>query len=110
MVTFLTPPMQDRLVIETPPGFNLLEVMTRHDMPSRCVCGEGKCGACAVKIVPMRRTPKWITLGQREKMQLIRDGKLTREESELYMLKDIPPRWRLACQYVVSDEPIMVVF
>ncbi|MBW8067497.1 2Fe-2S iron-sulfur cluster-binding protein [Ferrovum sp.] len=110
MVTFLTPPMQDKLVVETSPGFSLLELMERYNLRRNCVCGEGKCGACAVKIVPMRRTPKWITIGYLERIQFVRDGKLSKAESEQPMFKDIPPRWRLACQYIVSDEPILVVF
>lgn len=40
MVTFLTPPMQDKLVVETLPGLSLLALMEQYDLPKHCVCGE----------------------------------------------------------------------
>ena len=37
-------------------------------------------------------------------------GKISKQQYESGMLPDIPPLWRLACQYVVTDEEIMVAF
>lgn len=111
-VTFLTPPMREKIVVEVPEDarFTLLNLMERFNLPKQCVCGEGKCGACAVKVVPMRNSAKMICLNEIERQKLLLAGKLTREESESQLLKDIPPRWRLACQYVVADEPVLVAF
>lgn len=111
-VTFLTPPMREKLVVEVPENsrFTLLSLMERFNLPKRCVCGEGRCGSCAVKVVPMRKCAKTVNLSELERRELLLAGKLTREESESRTLKDIPPRWRLACQYVVADEPVLVAF
>ena len=111
-VTFLTPPMRDKLVVEVPENarLTLLNLMKRFNLPKDCVCGEGKCGSCAVKVVPMRSIAKMVCLSDIERKKLLLSGKLSREESELQLLKDIPPRWRLACQYVVADEPVLVAF
>ncbi len=111
-VTFLTPPMREKIVVEVPDNarFTLLNLMKRFNLPKQCVCGEGRCGACAVKVVPMRSSAKMVNLNDVERRELFLAGKLTREESELAELKDIPPRWRLACQYIVADEPVLVAF
>lgn len=111
-VTFLTPPMRERLVVEVPENSHvtLLKLMERYNLPKTCICGEGKCGSCAVKVAPMRRSARIISLNDIERRELVRAGKMSREESESHVLKDIPPRWRLACQYEVADEPVLVAF
>jgi ferredoxin len=111
-VTFITPPMRERLVVEVTENSHvtLLTLMERYNLPKHCVCGEGKCGACAVKVAPMRKSARVVKLNETERRELLRAGKLTQEQSESFALKDIPPIWRLACQYEVSDEPVLVAF
>lgn len=110
-VTFLTPPMRDRIVVEVPDNtrITLLNLMRRFNLPRQC-CGEGKCGNCAVKVMPLRKSARLVSLSEKEKRELFQAGKLSLEECESLQVRDIPPRWRLACQYVVSDEPVLVAF
>ncbi len=112
MVTFITPPMRERMVIEVPENSHvtLLNLMEKLDLSRFCTCGEGKCGACAVKVMPLRRNARLIHMSEAERRELIKAGKMTREEIECQVLKDIPPKWRLACQYEISDEPVLVAF
>ena len=111
-VTILTPPMQEKIVVEVPDDTRttLLSLLKRFNMPTPCVCGEGRCGSCAVKVVPQRKWAKQIVLSEQEKRNLLQAGKLSLEESEAQQVKDIPPRWRLACQFIVHDEPILIAF
>ncbi len=111
-VTFLTPPMMEKLVVEVPANarVTLLNLMKHYNFFRQCVCGEGRCGSCAVKVAPLRTNARRINLSDAERHELFQAGKLSLEESKSQDLKDIPPRWRLACQYVVADEPLLVAF
>jgi ferredoxin len=93
-------------------GRTLLSLMREFRIPGYCRCEEGKCGTCAVKVVPRRAQPeaRSITLNSREKRALLKRGKLTQQQYEKDAIADMPPLWRLACQYVVGDEPILVAF
>ena len=91
----------------------LLSVMRERDLPHRLTCSEGRCGSCAVKVAPFNRTSGRagdVRLSDVERRLLFRAGKLSQQQYEAEVLADVPPLWRLACQYVVEDEDIMVVF
>jgi ferredoxin len=90
----------------------LLSVMRERNLPHHLTCSEGRCGSCAVKVAPFKRTAGAgsVRLSELERKLLYRTGKLSRQQVEAEVLADIPPLWRLACQYVVQDEDIMVVF
>lgn len=113
-VTFLSLKMHDRLTVDVEPGQGrtLLSLMREHSVPGYCRCEEGKCGSCAVKIVPRpgQTGAKDVSLNSREKRALLKRGKLSREQYEQDAIADMPPLWRLACQFVVGDEPILVAF
>ena len=114
MVTFLTLPLRDRLAVKVNPGDKrtLLSLIKEYNLPKECTCGEGKCGTCAVKVAPLRRQigPRTVKLSDEERDTLFMAGKISKQQYESGMLPDIPPLWRLACQYVVADEEIMVAF
>lgn len=116
-VTFLSLKMSDRVTVnvEAGQGRTLLSLMREFRIPGYCRCEEGKCGSCAVKVVPRRGKSgqagaKSVTLNSREKSALLKRGKLSRQQYDKAAIADMPPLWRLACQYVVGDEPILVAF
>jgi len=113
-VTFLSLKMSDRVTVnvETGRGRTLLSLMREFRIPGYCRCEEGKCGSCAVKVVPRRSQAeaKSVTLNNQEKRALLKRGKLSRQQYEENTIADMPPLWRLACQYVIGDEPILVAF
>ena len=90
----------------------LLSVMREQNLPHSLTCSEGRCGSCAVKVAPFGRMTGAgsVRLSEAERTLLFKTGKLSRQQAEADVLADIPPLWRLACQYVVQDEDIMVVF
>ena len=111
-VTFIAPPFDvERVIhIESSRCATLLSLAREVPLPAHKTCGQGLCGACAVKVVFRDRTRATarVILGPDEKTLLYRAGKLTDAE---YRAADIPAHpafWRLACQYVVTDEDIIV--
>ncbi len=111
-VMFIAPPFDAERVIRLEPrrGATLLALAREVPWPAHKTCGQGLCGACAVKIVyrDRKRAPARIALSPDEKTVLYQAGKLTDAE---YRAPDIPAHpalWRLACQYVVEDEDILV--
>ncbi len=112
MVTFLAPPFQDQFVVHT--AFRgrrtLLSLASKFWFSLRCTCREGRCGTCAVKVAVLHTQggPHTVQLSAEEKTVLYKAGKLTRAQYESEALADSPPLWRLACQYIVRDEDILV--
>lgn len=113
-VTFLSPGLRDKVRIAVPRGVQatLLHLAKELKIPLRCYCELGGCGSCAVKVVPMHdpQEPGTVCLGEKEKMILFQAGKLSRQQYESEVLEDMPPLWRLACQYRIKDEDILVAF
>lgn len=114
IVTFLTLPLMDKLAVKVnaTEKRTLLSLIKEYNLPKECTCGEGKCGTCAVKVAPLRRQTgaRTVMLSDEERNTLFMAGKLSKQQYESGKLPDIPPLWRLACQYVVTDEEIMVAF
>jgi len=112
-VTFSGPPLAKDMTVYAVAGHTgtLLALAKKNDVPIPFQCQDGECGSCLVKITNLdSKPPMAIALTQKEKATLSINGKLTREDVEKAEVSDIPPRYRLACQYVVRDENIMVEF
>lgn len=89
---------------------SLLDLAIEHHIPLPCDCMRGNCGACAVKVAPLRDETSMIRLSARERYLLLTAGKISRLQYQADTLPDHPPLWRLACEYQVADEKIMVAF
>jgi ferredoxin len=89
----------------------LLALAKKNNVPIPFQCQDGECGSCLVKITNLdNKAPMAIALTQKEKTTLSVNGKLTKDDLEKAEVSDIPPRYRLACQYIVRNENIMVEF
>ncbi|ACB96710.1 2Fe-2S iron-sulfur cluster-binding protein [Beijerinckia indica] len=89
----------------------LLAVARDHRIPVPFNCEDGDCGSCLIKVTVLDgKQPMGSTLSEKEKFTLAAHGKLSKEAKELAEIADIPPQYRLACQYIVRDEPILVEF
>lgn len=115
-VTFLGPlgrdGMMQRVEVRLAAGerCTLLRLIERHDIPGKCICRSGECGSCAVKVALLHEvgTRPEVHIGAAEKKTLFASGKLTRQQFSSPFLAYRAPLWRLACQYVVGDEDIVV--
>lgn len=112
-VTFLSPALLKEVTVRVPARGRrtLLSLVRKYRIPLRCDCSRGGCGSCAVKVATLNRQGfKVVRLNEDEKAALFRAGKLTPQQYQSEVLAESPPLWRLACQYVVKDEDILVAF
>ncbi len=74
-------------------------------------CENGECGSCAVQVsVLERKQPLGVSLTEKEKTVLKLSGRITKDQIAVAETDDIPPPWRLACQFIVRNEDILVNF
>jgi ferredoxin len=111
-VTLLKPDLREPLTVEVRSQENrtLLSLLTQLKQFDPCVCDRKLCGECAVKVVPKthgRKAPA-VDLGDYERTVLMEAGKLSREQYEAKHIPASPSLWRLACQYVLRYEEIIV--
>ena len=89
----------------------LLAVAKANRIPMDFECQNGECGSCAVEVkVLASKTPLGVNLTEKEKIALKLAGKATKEDIERAENDDIPPPFRLACQFIVRNEDILVRF
>ncbi|MBI5461865.1 MAG: 2Fe-2S iron-sulfur cluster binding domain-containing protein [Gammaproteobacteria bacterium] len=109
-VTFLDPPFIGQNVAHTAIyGYTLLNLAGSLKHRLYAECRAGRCGACAVKVMVLgERGACKMQLGEIEKSILYQAGKLSREQYRSETPPDSSSLWRLACQYVVGNEEIVV--
>ena len=112
-ITFSSPAMKKDLTVYAVAGDRrtLLSVAKEHKIPIHYECENGECGSCIVEIAVLGGgKPKGVHLTEKEKTVLVLNGKLSKEEIEHMELNDIAPKWRMACQYMLLDEEVLVKF
>ena len=89
----------------------LLTLAKTHGVPIHHECENGECGSCIVEVLPLSRHKSMgVHLTEKEKTVLLLNGRLSREELAAIETNDVAPKFRLACQYMVLDEDIVVKF
>jgi rubrerythrin/ferredoxin len=112
-VTFSSPVMPKDITVYAVAGHRgtLLAIAKAHKIPIPFDCQDGECGSCQVKVTHMAHSKRMgIALTEKEKELLRQLGKITKQEIMEAEVNDMPPRVRLACQYFVRDEDILVTF
>ena len=112
-VTFSSPIMPRDITVYAVAGHRgtLLAIAKAHKIPIPFDCQDGECGSCQVTVTPMSHSKRMgIALTEKEKELLRQLGKITKQEIMEAEVNDMPPRVRLACQYFVRDEDILVTF
>lgn len=112
-VTFSSPKLKKDITVYATAGdrSTLLAVAREHSIPLDFECENGECGSCAVQVSVLdHKQPLGINLTEKEKAVLKLSGKITKDQIEKAETGDIPPPWRLACQFIVRDEDILVKF
>jgi rubrerythrin/ferredoxin len=112
-ITFSSPAMARDVAVYGVAGDRgtLLAVAKSHKLPIPFDCQDGECGSCLVEVKHLSSEVKYaIALTEKEKEMLKQLGKITKAEIENAEVNDMPPRYRLACQYFVRNEDIIVKF
>lgn len=112
-ITFSSPALKKDVTVYAVAGDRktLLSVAQEHKIPIHYECEDGECGSCAIQVTPLgANAPKAVHLTEKEKTVLVLNGKLSKEDLEKISVSDVAPKWRMACQYMVLDEDILVEF
>ena len=95
----------------------ILQLAKDNHIPIDFSCGDGECGTCLVKVNSVDKSSqnKYGHMGgplnNREVTVLKEMGKISQEQIDQMYVDDLPPtEWRLACQYIVRDEDILVEY
>lgn len=89
----------------------LLSVARKHDLGIPFQCTDGDCGSCLIKVTYQGTAkPKAVALTEKEKVTLSINGKMDKATLHEIETNDLPPPYRLACQFFVPDEDILVEF
>ena len=112
-VTFTSPSLPKDVTVYAVAGDTntLLSVAQKNKVPLDFECQNGECGSCLVQVTVLSgKRPIGTALTEKEKTVLRYAGKITKEQLEAAETRDIPPPWRLACQFIVRNEDILVTF
>ena len=112
-VTFSSPRMKKDLTVYAVAGDTktLLSVAKANNVPLDFECENGECGSCQLQVTVLSsKAPYGVALTEKEKTVLRFAGKITQAEIDAAETSDIPPKVRLACQFIVRNEDILVTF
>lgn len=111
-VTFSGPLLPKDITVYAIAGDNgtILALAKKHEIAIPFQCQDGECGSCLIKVTPLGAAQKAQALSEKEKLTLSVNGKLSKELLAKNEVEDIPPPYRLACQYIVLDQDILVEF
>ena len=111
-VTFSSPLLRKNVTVYAVAGdtSTVLAVAETNKIAIPHDCKDGECGSCLIEVVTLSGKTMGSTLTEKEKTQLKSLGKITVEDIRRAEVEDVAPQFRLACQYVVRDQDILVKF
>ncbi len=112
-ITFSSPKLKKDITVYATAGdtHTLLSVAKEHQIPMDFECENGECGSCIIQVSVLGgKQPLGVSLTEKEKTVLKLAGKITMKQIEAAENGDVPPPWRLACQFIVRNEDILVKF
>jgi ferredoxin len=112
-ITFSSPKLKKDITVYAIAGdtHTLLSVAKEHKISMDFECENGECGSCIIQVSVLgNKQPLGVSLTEKEKIALKLVGKITMEQIAATENGDVPPPWRLACQFIVRNEDILVKF
>lgn len=113
-ITFSSPTMEKDLTVYAVAGAtskSLLKLAKKNKVPLPFECEDGECGSCVVHVSPLEDKPRMSqALTEKERHTLVAEGLISKQELVAAEVNDMPPAYRLACQFVPRDEEILVQF
>ena len=110
-ITFSPQPRGKPVTIEARAevGRRLLSVARNHEIGVLFTCSAGACGACLVEVADLSGAQQAVAPpGEDEALLLRAMGKLPPAENGIADTAGASVRFRLACQYIVTDANIVV--
>jgi ferredoxin len=111
-VTFSSPILPHDVTVAAAAGDhgNLLAFAESHKVMIPHDCRDGECGNCIVEVTFLSKPTKAIEMGEKEIEMLKQLGKYYKKKGVETPVADLPPHYRLACQYAIRDEDVLVKF
>lgn len=112
-ITFQSPIMSRDKTVYAVAGNTktILALADEHNIPIPFECGDGDCGSCLIEVTQLEDKPKMgMSLTEKEKARLKELQKISPAEIENAEVNDIPPRYRLACQFIARNEDVIIRF
>lgn len=91
----------------------ILKIAQENKIPVSFDCENGECGSCLVKVSLLgkeKKAPLGVSLTMKEQTVLKELGKISKDELDDLVTEGKTGEWRLACQFIVRDEDIMVEY
>jgi ferredoxin len=116
VITFTSPVMHKDVRVYAPAGdtHTILAVAEKNGVKIPHDCKEGDCGSCLILVEftegKGNKAKMAITLSEKEKAKLHELGKITPKEVSDAEVDDLAPHYRLACQFIVREEEMVIHF
>ncbi|MBI5750959.1 MAG: 2Fe-2S iron-sulfur cluster binding domain-containing protein [Hydrogenophilales bacterium] len=113
-ITFSSPLMEKDITVYAIVGDtqqSILKLAKKYKIPLPFECEDGECGSCVVHVTSLENKPRMSqALTEKERHTLVAEGLITKQELKDAEINDMPPAYRLACQFIPRDEEILVRF
>lgn len=114
LVTFTNPEYKDKTVYAVAGSHKetILSLAKENKIQLDFNCEDGECGSCLIEVKRLKDDGAHMgaALTQKEQTVLKELGKYTKDQIDEMVKNDQTGNWRLACQYIVRDEEIIVKY
>jgi ferredoxin len=113
-ITFSSPLMEKDITVYAVAGSTdrtVLKLAKSNKVPLPFECEDGECGSCVVHVTSLEKKPRMSqALTEKERRTLVAESLISKKELADADVNDMPPAYRLACQFIPRDEDILVQF
>ena len=112
-ISFSSPLLEKDITVYAVAGetHSVLKLAKKNRIPLPFECEDGECGSCVIKVTSLENKPRMAqALTEKERHTLIAEALITKQELKDAEVNDMPPAYRLACQFIPRDEYILVRF
>ena len=112
-VTFSSPLLEKDVTVYAVAGdtHSILKIAKKNKIPLPFECEDGECGSCVIKVTTLDDKPRMgMDLTDKERHTLVAEGLISKAELKNNEVNDLPPAYRLACQFIPRDENVLVRF
>lgn len=112
-ITFSSPLLEKDITVYAVAGdtHTILKLAKKNKIPLPFECEDGECGSCVIKVISLDGKPRMSqALTDKERRTLVAEGLITKQELQDAEVSDMPPAYRLACQFIARDENVLVRF